>query len=93
MSPSALTLPPLAVGLELSASAAFREIRLPSEILANLVCSATNPAPVPVQLKVEFWAKGKGKSCRRSYQEQDDEARATKLERRGKDPGVAPTFD
>jgi len=45
MSPSALTLPPLAVGLELSASAACREIRLPSEILANLVCSATNPAP------------------------------------------------
>jgi hypothetical protein len=48
---------------------------------------------VPVHLKVGFWAKEKGKSCRRNYQEQDDEARATKLERRGKDPGVAPAFD
>jgi hypothetical protein len=48
---------------------------------------------VPVQLKVEFWAKEKGKSCRRNNQEQDNEARAAKLERRGKDPGVAPAFD
>jgi len=48
---------------------------------------------VPVQLKVEFWAKEKGKSCRRNNQEQDNEARAAKLERRGKDPGAAPAFD
>jgi homospermidine synthase len=59
----------------------------------DVLMEIKNKGIVPVQLKVEFWAKEKGKSCRRNYQEQDDEARAAKLERRRKDTGVAPAFN
>ena len=48
---------------------------------------------VPVQLKIEFWAKEKGMSCRRNYQEQDSEERTTELDGGREDTGVTPAFD